>query len=99
MGHEVYPGSGHGPYVQQVCARGAVFQGTVVLIEGATSEAGEEGKPPSPYELIEASANIVSESWWASCCVFVCQPSLVARGPSPRFIDQGETTYSCVAWL
>jgi hypothetical protein len=34
MRNEVYPGSGRGPYVQQVCARGAVLQGTVVLVEG-----------------------------------------------------------------
>jgi hypothetical protein len=45
--HEVYPGSGRGPYVQQVCARGAILQGTMVLVEGATSEAREEEMPPS----------------------------------------------------
>jgi hypothetical protein len=78
MGHEVYPGSDHGPYVQQVCARGAILQGTVVLVEGATSEAGEEEKPPSPCELIEAYANIVSECEWASCCACVVVP--LARG-------------------
>jgi hypothetical protein len=33
-GHEVYPGSDRGPYVQQGCARGAVLQGTVLLVEG-----------------------------------------------------------------
>jgi hypothetical protein len=47
-GHEIYPGSDRGPYIQQVCARGAVLQGTVVLVEGAKSETREEGKPPSP---------------------------------------------------
>jgi hypothetical protein len=31
-----------------------------VLLEGATSKVGEEEKPPSPCELIEANANIVS---------------------------------------
>jgi hypothetical protein len=67
MGHEVYPGSGRGPYIQQGCARCAVLQGTVVLVEGATSKAGEEEKPPSPCELIEANSNIVSECEWASC--------------------------------
>jgi hypothetical protein len=71
MGHEVYPGSGRRPNVQQGCARGAVLQGTVVLVEGATSEAGEEEKPPCPCELIEADGNIVSECEWASCCVCV----------------------------
>jgi hypothetical protein len=34
MGHEVYPGSGRGSYVQQECARGAVLRGIVVLVEG-----------------------------------------------------------------
>jgi hypothetical protein len=38
-----------------------------VLVEGATSKAGEEEKPPSPCELIEANSNIVSECEWASC--------------------------------
>jgi hypothetical protein len=47
-GHEVYPGSGRGPYFQQVCARGPILQGTVMLVEGATSKAGEEEMPPSP---------------------------------------------------
>jgi hypothetical protein len=61
MGHEVYPGSDRRSYVQQGCTRGAVLQGTVVLVEGATSKAGEEDEPPSPYELIEANANIVSK--------------------------------------
>jgi hypothetical protein len=45
------------------------MQGTVVLVEGATSEAGEDGMPPSPYEVIETSANIASGFKWASCCV------------------------------
>jgi hypothetical protein len=34
----------------------------MVLVEGATSKAGKEEKPPSPCELIEANANIVSAS-------------------------------------
>jgi hypothetical protein len=34
----------------------------MVLVEGAISEAGEEEKPPSPYELIGADANIVNAS-------------------------------------
>jgi hypothetical protein len=49
-----------GLYVQQWCARGTVLCCTVVLAEGATSEAGEEVGPPGPRGLlIEASANIV----------------------------------------
>jgi hypothetical protein len=36
----------------------------VVLIEGATREAGEEEKPPSPYWVIEASANIRETIVW-----------------------------------
>jgi hypothetical protein len=39
-GHEVYPGSGRGSYVQQVCARGSILQGTAMLVEGATSKVG-----------------------------------------------------------
>jgi hypothetical protein len=42
-----------------------------VLVEGATSEAREEGMHPSPCEVIEASANIVSGCEWASCFVLV----------------------------
>jgi hypothetical protein len=53
-GHEVYPGSGRGPYVQQVCARGAILQDTAVLVEGVTSEVGEEEIPPGPCKVIEA---------------------------------------------
>jgi hypothetical protein len=30
---------------------------------------GDEEKPPSPCELIEANANITSERGWASYCV------------------------------
>jgi hypothetical protein len=81
MGHEVYHGSGHGPYVQQVCARGAVLQGIVVLIVGGY-------KSPSPCEVNQASANIVSESRWVSGCVCVHPPTV--RGVPPPFIDQGE---------
>jgi hypothetical protein len=44
----VYPGSGHGPYVQQGCALGAVLHCTVVLAKGATSVAGEEERRPGP---------------------------------------------------
>jgi hypothetical protein len=43
MGHEVYPGSGRGPYVQQGCARGAVLQDTVVLVEGGYKRGGRGG--------------------------------------------------------
>jgi hypothetical protein len=68
MGHEVYPGSGRGPYVQQGCARGAVLQGTMVLVEGARSKAGEEEKPPNPCALIEANANNLDEGGRASGC-------------------------------
>jgi hypothetical protein len=31
-----------GAYAQQGCARGTILRCTVVLVEGATSEAGEE---------------------------------------------------------
>jgi hypothetical protein len=68
-----------GPYVQQWCARGTVLRCTVVLAEGATSEAGEEVGPPGPRGLlIEASANIVvkAESMRVSA---ICRP-LAARG-------------------
>jgi hypothetical protein len=44
MGHEVYPGSGRGSYVQQVCARGAVLQGTVLLVEGGYKRGGRGGE-------------------------------------------------------
>jgi hypothetical protein len=37
-----------GPYVQQWCARGTILRCTMVLVEGATSEAGEEVGPPGP---------------------------------------------------
>jgi hypothetical protein len=37
-----------GPYVQQWCARGTILRFTVMLAEGATSEAGEEAGPPGP---------------------------------------------------
>jgi hypothetical protein len=59
-----------------------------VLIEGATSEAEEDEKPPSPCEVIQASANIMSEGRWVSGCVCV-RPPAVRRAPPP-FIDQGE---------
>jgi hypothetical protein len=36
----VYPGSGRGPYVQQVCAQGAVLRCTVVLAEGSYKQGG-----------------------------------------------------------
>jgi hypothetical protein len=36
------------PYVQQRCARGTILHCTVVLAEGATSEAGEEAGSPGP---------------------------------------------------
>jgi hypothetical protein len=39
----VYPGSGRGSYVQQGCARGAVLQGTVVLVEGSYKRGGGGG--------------------------------------------------------
>jgi hypothetical protein len=39
-----------GPYVQQECARGNILRCTVVLAEGATSEAGEEVRPPGPRD-------------------------------------------------
>jgi hypothetical protein len=58
-----------GPYVPQVCARGAVLQCTVVLIEGATIEAGEEDKPPGPYWMIEVSANIKGMWTWTRMSV------------------------------
>jgi hypothetical protein len=73
MGDEVYPGSGHGPYIQQGCAHGAVLQGTVVLVEGSKSKAGEEEKPPSPCRLIEADANILGEGVRASGYA-ICHP-------------------------
>jgi hypothetical protein len=37
-----------GSYVQQWCARGTILRCTVVLAEGATSEAGEEAEAPGP---------------------------------------------------
>jgi hypothetical protein len=37
-----------GAYVQQWCARGTILRCTVVLVEGATSEAGEKVGPPGP---------------------------------------------------
>jgi hypothetical protein len=42
MGQDVYSGSGRGSYVQQGCARGAVLQRTVVLVEGDYKQ-GERG--------------------------------------------------------
>jgi hypothetical protein len=45
-GHEVYPGSGRGPYLQQVCARGAILQGTVMLVEGGYKQGGRGGDAP-----------------------------------------------------
>jgi hypothetical protein len=35
-------------HVQQLCAWGTILRCTVVLVEGATSEAGEEVGPPGP---------------------------------------------------
>jgi hypothetical protein len=46
-----------GPYVQQGCAR--LHRGACRGV--ATSEAGEEARPPSPNEVIEANANIVGK--------------------------------------
>jgi hypothetical protein len=39
----VYPGSGCGPYVQQVCARGTGLLGIVVLAEGSYKRGGRGG--------------------------------------------------------
>jgi hypothetical protein len=48
-GTRVCPSFGRGAVRPAGCARGAVLQYTAVLVErGATSEAGEEEKPPSP---------------------------------------------------
>jgi hypothetical protein len=51
----------------------------VVLVEGATSEAGEEAEPPGPRGfLIEASANIVVKA--ESVQVSALRRPLAARG-------------------
>jgi hypothetical protein len=47
MGHEIYLGSGRGPYVQQVCARGAVLQSIVVLVEWGYKRRGRGGEAES----------------------------------------------------
>jgi hypothetical protein len=44
------------------------LQGTMVLVEGARSKAGEEEKPPNPCALIEANANNLDEGGRASGC-------------------------------
>jgi hypothetical protein len=47
---EFYPGSGRGRYVQQRCARGTILLSTGGACSGAaTSKAGEEAWPPSPW--------------------------------------------------
>jgi hypothetical protein len=67
-----------GPYVQQWCARGTVLRCTVVLAEGATSEAGEEAEPPGPRGLlIEVRANIVVK-------VESVRVSVIRRPPAAR---------------
>jgi hypothetical protein len=47
-GHEFYPGSGRGAIRPAGCAHGVVLRCIMVPVEGATSETGEEEKPPSP---------------------------------------------------
>jgi hypothetical protein len=39
----VYPGSGHGPYVQQGCAHGTILRCTVMLVEGSYKQGGRGG--------------------------------------------------------
>jgi hypothetical protein len=46
---------------------------------GATSKEGEEEKPPSPCELIEANANILGEGGRASGCPVRHPPRLGGR--------------------
>jgi hypothetical protein len=50
----------------------------VVLVEGATSEVGEEVAPPGPKVLIEASVNIVVKA--ESVRVFAIRHPPVAKG-------------------
>jgi hypothetical protein len=63
--------------------RGTVLRCTVVLIEGATSVAGEEARPPIPEVLIEASANIVVKA--ESVRVFAIRRPFPRLGDFPSF--------------
>jgi hypothetical protein len=40
----VYPSSGHGLYIKQGCARGALLRCTVVLVEGSYKQGGRGGE-------------------------------------------------------
>jgi flavin-dependent dehydrogenase len=66
-----------------------------VLVEGATSEAGEEERPPSPCEVTEANANIVSGCEWVSCCVSVSSVPLVGEAASTFYRLTGGGLQSC----
>jgi hypothetical protein len=66
------------PYVQQWCARGTILRCTVVLAEGATSEAGEEAGPPGPRGTDWGKCQYCGEG--KKCVVNALCPPPAARG-------------------
>jgi hypothetical protein len=80
-----------------------VAQCTVVLVEGATSEAGEEEKPPSLYWMIEVSANIGGMWTWTRVSELSCDPHGWAVTSSFYRLSGGDlqlcrVTYCTVSW-
>jgi hypothetical protein len=97
--HKVYPGSGRGPYVQQWCARGTVLLSTGGACSGAaTSKAGEEAWPPSPWWsgwrcCRRIGKQVCGVSCVVCCCLLSFCPLSVPCGGGVRlpFIGQGES--------
>jgi hypothetical protein len=93
--HEVYPGSGRGPYVQQWCARGTILLSTGVPVVGRLQERRERRHGLQvPGEVNGMSSDVVGEL--GSVCVvcrivcFLLSHVPCGEGVHLPFIGQGE---------
>jgi hypothetical protein len=99
----VYPGSDHGPYVQQGCARGVVLRCTVVLAEGSYKQGGRGGEASRSLMFVEAKCQYPGcgrKRASAPLSVVLLQPGdhpLHLRAKGRRFIVMQRNS-NCYIW-